>query len=125
MDAADLTDDLAVFITQALSDEELDEIGVTRELDKDAKVASEAITIAVALTFATKVAVGGGIAVAAPKLFDSVVRLIGKYLDYRVELKKLEIQASQNASSEQKAQLEALAERRPKAVRVVYVASAP
>ena len=56
----DLTEDLVGYITKELSDEELDQIDVHRELDRRDDLASEPITIACLIGASSAVAVAVG-----------------------------------------------------------------
>jgi len=88
IEAGKNTEELAKFVLDRLSDEELDQVEVDRDFERNAGTANEPFTIGVILT----IAIGTEAVVAGFKAAQAISEAIKSYVEYRT--KKLEQQKS-------------------------------
>jgi hypothetical protein len=79
--AGEQTGDLATYVLNRLSDEELDTVEVQREYDRDPQTANEPITIGIVLT----IAIGAEATVAGIKAVQSISEALKAYIEYRTK----------------------------------------
>jgi hypothetical protein len=88
IEAGGRTEELTQYVLEKLSNDQLDQIGVDREFERNAGTANEPITIGVILT----IAIGTEAAVAGFKAAQAISEAIKSYIEYRT--KKLEKEKS-------------------------------
>lgn len=81
LSAGDMTEELAAFITESLSDEEIDQIEVARSFKREENLVAEPVTIAVTMTI-------------APLLTYVVLRIIERYMETKKQEHHIELLAA-------------------------------